>query len=743
MKNIVKPSLTSKTSSQKKIILLQKTIQELQTQLSYKDQELAQYYTILNKIYHSKLWRLLGIYKKLTSYIRNAIKTLIPISIRKKAKSYFEAHFRPSTIQSIVPPSVNKEWVNWNYNQKQDNSLDIINFSVIAWDFRFQRPQQIAKILGEKNHRVFYIKNEFLPYKGKLEAYAPIKVEKKAKNVYEVTLSASRDLFIYNDSPTGKDLQIITASIKNLINLAQISTPIAKIDHPFWSNIITQLSMPVVYDCMDNHQGFSDNGKHLANLEKKLFEKSNITIVSSKFLNKLAVANNCMNITVIPNAGDYNHFSPSLKDEQLIPIDIADIPHPIIGYYGALSDWFDTDILETTASQNPDKSFVLIGNVTNSKIVTLSNIYKNIHLLGEKSYAELPKYLKQFDVCTIPFILNDLIKATHPVKIFEYFAAGKPVVATKMPEIMEYKDSIFFANIDNFSSQINKALKSNKAKTLQKIAKENTWDKRANNLVSHVTKVLFPKVSIVLLSYNHADMVKNTIDSIMTRTFYPNYELIIVDNNSDQKTKDVLNNYRSFENINLIFNEENYGFAKGNNIGMKEATGDYIILLNNDVLLTPGWINRLLFHYQSDIGLIGPVTNSIGNEAKIDITYNPFEIKDLESKALKYTSSHWGETFELNNIAAFCWIMSKEIYQKIGDLDQRFGRGMFEDDDYCHRVKKAGYKILCAEDSYVHHFGGTSFKQIQSKEYRQLFSDNKKKFEEKWNITWQPHQYRK
>jgi GT2 family glycosyltransferase len=239
-------------------------------------------------------------------------------------------------------------------------------------------------------------------------------------------------------------------------------------------------------------------------------------------------------------------------------------------------------------------------------------------------------------------------------------------------------------------------------------------------------------------------MAKNSIDSILTRTFYPNYELIIVDNNSDKETVEMLESYRNIPEVKLILNKENYGFAKGNNIGLKAATGEYLVLINNDILVTPGWLSRLLFYIQKPkVALAGPVTNSIGNEAKINISYNPFEIKELETKSLQYTSSHWGNSLSLNCIAAFCWIMTKDIYKKLGGLDERYGRGLFEDDDYCFNVKKHGYQILCTEDSFVHHFGGMSFKKIQTREYQQLFDDNKNKFETKWNTKWVPHKYRK
>jgi GT2 family glycosyltransferase len=690
------------------------------------------------------MWKIFGKYKKTIYTIKSILKKIVPIAIRKKIKSFVEAKLFTEQINNVIPPDVLNEWQNWNYGPRKDDSIDFINFSVIAWDFRFQRPQQLAKKLGSSNHRVFYIKNEFIPYTKTKSVFAPIKVEKKAKNVYEITLSATRNLFIYNDIPSEKDKKIILASIKNLINQAQIVNPIAKFDHPFWAYILEQLAMPSIYDCMDNHQGFLENAKHLSVLENKLLNNSNITLVTSKFLQKIATKNKAQNITLLPNAGDYQHFSEAADKSLKIPSDLSNIPHPIIGYYGALAEWFDTNILESVANKHSDKSIVLIGNVTNSKIESLSKKYKNIYLLGEKPYSELPSYLQEFDVCTIPFILSDLIKATHPVKIFEYLAAGKPVVATKMPEILEMQN-IYFANQKDFSSQISTALldKNKDIKKRQTIAKNNTWNIRSSDLISITNKILFPKISIVLLSYNNPEMVKNTIDSILTRTFYPNYELIIVDNKSDQKTIEVLYSYQSISQVKLIFNQENYGFAKGNNIGMKEARGDYLVLINNDVIVTPGWLSRLLYHIKPGIGLVGPVTNSIGNEAKINILYNSFDIKDLESKASVYTSSHWGNILKLNRIAAFCWIMSRSTYQQFGGLDEQYGRGLFEDDDYCLNLKKNDLQILCAEDVFIHHFGGASFKKIQNDEYYKLFNENKLKFEKKWKTKWVPHQYRK
>lgn len=665
--------------------------------------------------------------------------------VLKKIKSYVNTiRFKIKHNKDIIPLEVTHEWQNWEQH-RQTQSFDLINFSIIPWEWRYQRPQHLAKNLTPIN-RVFYIKNEFSP--GKIiNGYAPIRIEKKDKNVYEVTLSASKNILIYNEIPKKKDIKIISASLKNLIYQASIINPIAKIDHPFWEYLSSIISMPKIYDCMDNHTGFKGTSSKLSIPEKSLFKTSLNIIVSSDYLfNKALKYRNKEDIVLLKNAGEYSHFhNPSKISDSLLISDIINIKGPIIGYYGAIAEWLDHHIIKDLLIKNPDKSIVLIGRVMNEKINKLADTYPNLYLLGEKPYHLLPYYLQKFDVAIIPFVLNNLIKATHPVKIFEYFAGDKPVVTTKLPEINDLCDMIFFANTKDFSQKVNQALIRN-INNRQKIIKartyseHNTWSQRALILKNVINEVLFPKVSIILLSYNLPELLNNAIKSILNRSFYPNFELIIVDNKSSRDTVKVIKKYENDKRVKIIFNSKNYGFAKGNNIGLKQATGEYLIVLNNDILITPGWISRLLFHIQKhSIGLVGVITNAIGNEAKVELKYEPLDTFQFEKTVREYTSKKWGSLMNLNNIAAFCWIESRETYKKIGGFDERYKVGMFEDDDYCHRINLANLSIQCAEDVFIHHYSMSSFKKLSQEKYLKIFNENKEKFEKKWKIKWKPH----
>ncbi len=615
---------------------------------------------------------------------------------------------------------------------EKNEKYDILFFSIIDWNFRFQRPQHIASRLARQGHRVFYLKTS-------LKAGNRYSIKEIAKNVYEVGLPYIEDSTIYSDN-LENGINIITDALFNLMKQYSIKEHIYFVEFPMWYKSVKALKerfgAPVVFDVLDEFSGFGNVHKDISLYEKKMFNIADSVITSSALLYNKA-KDHFEDCHLVKNGTDFKHFSCLEKNDLL-----EGIKKPIIGYYGAISDWFDTDLIEYTAKKHPEWSFVLIGHTFGAKINRLQKL-DNVYFLGEKPYFELPKYLYWFDVCLIPFKDIPLIKSTNPVKFYEYISAGKPVVATRMDELMEFRNIAYIADgRDDFVKKIEVALKKGNRNDLVKkrksVAKKNDWDKRVYE-VRKILKNTFPKVSIVVVTYNNLGYTKLCLQSILEKTAYPNYEIIIVDNNSDDDTKDYLKNIDS-DRIYIMFNDDNLGFAKANNIGIKKAQGDYIILLNNDTVVTRGWISGLLRYFGDSVGMVGAVTNSIGNEAKINVGYD--SIDEMDAFAEYYINKHYGETFEIKMLAMFCVAIKREVIDKIGLLDERYGIGMFEDDDYAIAVKNAGYKLLCAEDVFIHHFGNATFKKMKNGKYMKLFNENRKKLEEKWKVKWTPHIYR-
>jgi len=250
--------------------------------------------------------------------------------------------------------------------------------------------------------------------------------------------------------------------------------------------------------------------------------------------------------------------------------------------------------------------------------------------------------------------------------------------------------------------------------------------------------VMTPSASIVVLTYNNLDYTRQCLESLYAKTDTPEFELIVVDNASTDSTRIYLETLAAeHPNCRVILNEKNEGFARGNNMGAAAATGKYLVFLNNDTLVTEGWLAGLIRHLQDPaIGMVGPVTNSSGNETRIAVDYQ--DLKDLDAFAKRRNQAYAGQSSEVPMLPFLCVALRREVFESVGPLDERFGLGFFEDDDFALRLKEQGFQIRVAEDVFIHHFGSASFSRLDSRAYWQLFQTNLHKLEEKWGFRWMP-----
>lgn len=544
---------------------------------------------------------------------------------------------------------------------------------------------------------------------------------------------------IYNGIEVKAQLIELCKSLDSLVHKLNIQGPIAFVQFPSWLPLALSLNGGLlVHDCLDHIAGFNNVSGYVVEQEYMLIEQADIVVTTSAYLHDF-VAKRREN-EIIRNAAEVEYFS---KAPAKLAIDKV---KPIVGYFGAISEWFNIELVEFCALENPDLDFVLIGRVDDNIGLRSSPSLPNIKFYGEQPYELLTSYLYSFDVCIIPFKMVELIKATNPVKVYEYLSSGKPVVSTDMPEVRQAMSAYVYIAQDSqeFSACIKAALNEHdQALSSARInwARQQSWDIRALDYLN-LFKGASKKVSIIVLCYNSIEYTKACLGSVLKFTYYDNYEIICVDNCSTDGTAEYLDDFKKNKNnVIVIHNNENLGFSGGNNVGISMASGDFIILLNNDTYVTSGWVRDLVRPMIRDntIGMTGPLTNNIGNEQKIKIGYRNME--EMSVAASDFIRQRKRKIFYTYNLAFFCVAIRREVISEVGLLDDQYERGFFEDDDYCRRVVSAGFKLAIVDDVFVHHHLSASFDQLGIEEKQRLMKVNMERYEAKWG-KWVPHKYR-
>jgi GT2 family glycosyltransferase len=240
-------------------------------------------------------------------------------------------------------------------------------------------------------------------------------------------------------------------------------------------------------------------------------------------------------------------------------------------------------------------------------------------------------------------------------------------------------------------------------------------------------------VSIVTLSWNAVQFTKIALESIRTFTSEP-YEVIVVDNGSGSETTEYL---RSIDDphVRIIYNSKNFGFGGGNNVGMAAARGEYVVVLNNDVIVTDGWLDGLLapFDRMPTLGVTAPRSNVIaGSQLVVDASYSDAEGIAKYARERRERWRHQGYITE--RVIGFCMCIDRRVIDEIGGFDPIFGLGNFEDDDLCVRIRAAGYGIFVCDDVFIHHFGSQSFR-ANNVNYLESMTTNWQRFAAKWGYT--------
>ena len=384
---------------------------------------------------------------------------------------------------------------------------NIICLASAMWDDNWVNAQHIMSRLAKTN-RVLYIettglrapstkRRDFKKIINRLRSFT--KGTKKINNNLYVVPPYT---FPYYHNPIIKKINdfFLELQIKRLIKKFNLKNPILWVFLPTGEGLIGRFDEKLsIYYCVDEYSENPGVPKEtIIRMENNLLQKADlvVTISPQLFQDKKEKKPNTI---YLPNVADVEKFSKASKCPE-IPKEIAQVPKPIIGYVGNISNYkVNIPLLIDIAQKNPQWSIVLIGPVGHgdptTDITLLKNI-SNVYLMGSKPYNSLPCYLAAFDVAIIPFHENKYTLSSYPLKFHEYLAAGKKIVTPPLPAFRDYHDIVHFATTsDEFIAKIEIALKREITQKEQErrnaILKANSWEKRIielSNLIINATK---------------------------------------------------------------------------------------------------------------------------------------------------------------------------------------------------------------------------------------------------------------
>jgi GT2 family glycosyltransferase/tetratricopeptide (TPR) repeat protein len=423
--------------------------------------------------------------------------------------------------------------------------------------------------------------------------------------------------------------------------------------------------------------------------------------------------------------------------------------------------YFAREIFPAIRRQLPDVKLNLVGNSPGDNVQALASA----DTVVTGFVPDVTPYLMRSRVYVVPLRYGAGLKG----KIGEALAAGIPVVTTSIgaegmglshrqnamiaddPEefaacvVEVYRDDALWENLSREGRRVAEASYSYGA--VEKYWRE-VFDRiaagrrpaapeadpaaelrRAGFVRRARAPEIVPRVSIVIPVHDNLKDTRDCWLSIKKNTAMP-HEIVIVDNGS---TEDVV--YEADQNnLRVVREEVNTGFAQACNLGIRATQGEYVVILNNDTMVTPGWLERLVWHLDRDpaVGIVGPSTNFARGVQQIPVEYA--SEKQLYDFSERIGRQHAHAAVAVDKIVGVCMVMRRRMLEDVGLFDTRFGIGNYEDDDICLRARLGGYSVLWVKDAFVHHKGSRTFQALKI-DYAALMEANRKKYLDKWALA--------
>lgn len=437
-----------------------------------------------------------------------------------------------------------------------------------------------------------------------------------------------------------------------------------------------------VYEHIDNWNTSLGASFYEERLFRQFVDEASLVTVTARLLGeKIKEVSPQREYLYLPNAVNSTLFEPLKTYEK--PADLVQGRKTLL-YFGSLwGEWFDWEKVIYVAENCPCE-VNLIGGY-NGIPVNVQDLPSNIHFLGEKKQETLPAYLSHSDIALLPFKNSEIGKYVSPLKVFEYIAMNKPVLATPLDDIFGYPNVLTSDDKEEWAKAV---MAEWPAEETEMFTSKNSWYARCNAILKHaVPETAIPPISIIILNHNNMNVIFRCVTSLLAFNGRYNCEIIVVDNDSNDGSYEEIERHYGGK-ITLLKNRKN-GCSSGRNLGAQAAHGEFLFFLDSDQwAISETYLDNAIeiLYKERYIGAVGWAAGWFSPGKCGGPISDYFPNRAIESPQILFRT-------DIGYLGSGGLLLRRSLFDEVGGFDEQYDPTCFEDTDLSLKIRHAGYEL--------------------------------------------------
>jgi GT2 family glycosyltransferase/glycosyltransferase involved in cell wall biosynthesis len=604
---------------------------------------------------------------------------------------------------------------------------DILAVGQEDWDDVERRNQLLLRALAERHPRTRFLFSELPRRPREARTWRWPRVRRVAENIWVV-----RPIRPLPDSVSACAADALEAlQLRRAAQQVALECPMLWTQDPRALDLVDRLPVDgILYDLTDDWAAFETDPDRRVEVQRRIEElgrRSELVLACSRTLEEGAKAWTDR-VAYLPNA-----VNPAPAEG--VPCDLEALPRPRLGYVGTLhAARVDIELVRRAAELRSEWSFVFVGpdlldQAARERLLEPSNV----HHIGVRPHRRIPSYLAGFDVCLLPNLVNDFTRSLDPLKIYEYLAAGRPVVSTAVDNVPDLEEHLEIAETAAALVSAAERVMENDDEVAQARRRaavvRDTWEERAVTVESllGIAQSTRPAadVSVVVVSFNTRELTRRCLEHLALQE-QPRLQTIVVDNGSTDGSVEMIR--ERFPEVELVELDENIGFGPANNVGFERCRGRYVLLLNSDAFLAKNALSELVaaLTRHAAAGAVG--ARLLNPDGSLQRSAWPFPTpwramlealllhRPLRRLGLIEDLGTWAHDYErpVDYVIGACVLLRREALAEIGGFDEAFWL-YAEETDLEKRLAARGWSVIFTPAAVATHVGSASSRESEQR----------------------------